>query len=195
MRSSARFFQSSGYLPAEAPPPEPLVANSDILVTLAALLCALICVVGLALVARCAWLRRSSEGSPPAPPNKGLKKKTIRALPRVSFRPGAADAGGRLAECPICLAEFVEGDEIRVLPRCGHGFHAACVDLWLGSHSSCPSCRQFPVTGAGVPPGCRKCDPDASPAPAEAARVGPAPAPLETTTQAREAGDGHRFLP
>ncbi|MQM20387.1 hypothetical protein Taro_053405 [Colocasia esculenta] len=60
--------------------------------------------------------------------------------------------------CPICLTEFVEGDEIRVLLWCGHGFHAACIDLWLGSHSSYPSCSQFPVVGAGVPPGCRKCD-------------------------------------
>jgi len=29
--------------------------------------------------------------------------------------------------CPICLVEYVEGEEIRNLP-CGHGFHKTCVD-------------------------------------------------------------------
>lgn len=205
MDASARFFQSSGYLPAGAPPPEPPPVDSDILVTLAALLCALICAVGLALVARCAWLRRSSSapGTPPPPPNKGLKKKAIRALPRVSFYPGEAAAAGGLAECPICLAEFVEGDEIRVLPTCGHGFHVDCVDMWLGSHSSCPSCRQVPVlVGPAAAPGCQKCAADAAPAapPAEVTRVWPPPPSSgegsEGAAQSREqADDGYRYLP
>lgn len=39
-----------------------------------------------------------------------------------------------------------------MLPQCGHGFHVACVDTWLGSHSSCPSCRApFAVAR------CQKC--------------------------------------
>ncbi|CAK8573424.1 unnamed protein product [Lathyrus sativus] len=44
---------------------------------------------------------------------------------------------------PICLSDFAAGDEIRVLPHCGYGFHVACIDTWLESHSSCPSCRQI----------------------------------------------------
>jgi hypothetical protein len=50
---------------------------------------------------------------------------------------------GAAAECPICLAEFADGDAVRVMPACGHGFHARCIERWLASarRSSCPTCR------------------------------------------------------
>lgn len=59
----------------------------------------------------------------------------------------------KLSDCAICLTEFDSGDEIRVLPQCGHGFHVTCIDTWFGSHSSCPSCRQILVAA----PRCKKC--------------------------------------
>jgi len=41
-------------------------------------------------------------------------------------------------ECSICLEEFVENEEIRVLP-CNHTFHPACIDPWLLNVSgTCP---------------------------------------------------------
>ncbi|KAJ7953126.1 RING-H2 finger protein [Quillaja saponaria] len=44
--------------------------------------------------------------------------------------------------CAICLAEFSRGEEVRVLPRCGHMYHKECIDLWLLTRSSyCPICR------------------------------------------------------
>ncbi|XP_058100045.1 RING-H2 finger protein ATL80-like [Magnolia sinica] len=159
------------FMPPVAPPPEPVAVDSDVVVILAALLCALICVIGLALVARCAWIRRSSATPPQIPANKGLKKKILRSLPKLSFD-GAVN--GKLADCAICLTEFADGDEIRVLPQCGHGFHVGCVDMWLGSHSSCPSCRQILVVAR-----CQKC--------------GGFPA-TEAEVKARE-DDANRFLP
>lgn len=45
-------------------------------------------------------------------------------------------------ECPICLAEFQKGDNIRQLPNCGHCFHRACIDIWLLRCSACPLCKQ-----------------------------------------------------
>ncbi|XP_021902792.1 RING-H2 finger protein ATL80 [Carica papaya] len=141
-------------------PPEPATMDSDFVVILAALLCALICVLGLIAVARCAWLRRLSGGGastaapshptpPPAVANKGLKKKILRSLPKLTYSP---DSAAKFSDCAICLTEFAAGDELRVLPQCGHCFHVVCIDTWLGSHSSCPSCRQILVVAR-----CQKC--------------------------------------
>ncbi|KAJ8539603.1 hypothetical protein K7X08_013855 [Anisodus acutangulus] len=129
------------------------IVHSDFVVILAALLCGLICVLGLITVARCAWIRRITLGNtvvpPPPPANKGLKKKVLKSLPKFSY---TLERSAKFSECAICLTEFVDGDEIRVLPLCGHGFHVGCIDTWLGSHSSCPSCRQIPVVSR-----CDKC--------------------------------------
>jgi len=45
-------------------------------------------------------------------------------------------------DCAVCMDQFVEGDVIRVLPMCGHTFHAECIDEWLALHPSCPICRK-----------------------------------------------------
>ncbi|XAR73666.1 hypothetical protein NMG60_11007712 [Bertholletia excelsa] len=161
LRNLGSVHSSTNTSAAAAEPPEAVAVESDFVVILAALLCALICVVGLIAVARCAWLRRGSAGggAPAAAPNKGLKKKILQSLPKFTYDSSVA-ANAKLGgvecalagvECAICLAEYADGDEIRVLPQCGHGFHVACIDTWLGSHSSCPSCRQILVTK------CRKC--------------------------------------
>eukprot|EP00158_Paraphelidium_tribonemae_P003727 Partr_v1_DN26334_c2_g1_i1_m43308 putative finger protein len=55
-------------------------------------------------------------------------------------------------QCPICLAEFDEDEELRVL-MCDHVFHRECVDQWLTVHvNNCPLCRnvavQVPATDA-----------------------------------------------
>lgn len=44
-------------------------------------------------------------------------------------------------ECPVCLSEFEEGEDLRTLPKCLHTFHVVCIDLWLYSHPNCPTCR------------------------------------------------------
>ncbi|XP_066324712.1 RING-H2 finger protein ATL79-like [Miscanthus floridulus] len=57
------------------------------------------------------------------------------------------------AECAICLAEFADGDAVRVMPACRHGFHARCIERWLagGGRSSCPTCRAPAAVAAGSP--------------------------------------------
>nr|GMC53892.1 RING-H2 finger protein ATL60-like [Ipomoea batatas] len=34
-----------------------------------------------------------------------------------------------------------EGEKARLLPKCNHGFHVDCIDMWFHSHSTCPLCR------------------------------------------------------
>lgn len=50
--------------------------------------------------------------------------------------------------CPICLLDFEDGDDLRVLPCEGsHQFHAVCIDQWLLEiSSSCPLCRKGLLT-------------------------------------------------
>ncbi|CAI7833685.1 unnamed protein product [Closterium sp. NIES-54] len=47
-----------------------------------------------------------------------------------------------LRECAVCLGDYDEGERIKLLPPCGHRFHADCIDLWLSSKSTCPICRK-----------------------------------------------------
>ncbi|KAF5734930.1 putative RING-H2 finger protein ATL5M precursor [Tripterygium wilfordii] len=102
---------------------------------------ALICALVLNTAIRC-FLRRSRE--PSRPEEDGGKPDMEAALvvaPTIVFSAGMKLAGTE-AECAICLSEFVEGEGIQVLGRCKHGFHVQCIQKWLSSHSSCPTCRR-----------------------------------------------------
>ncbi|KAL0423506.1 UNVERIFIED_CONTAM: RING-H2 finger protein ATL8 [Sesamum radiatum] len=97
--------------------------------------------LGLVSMARCAWLHhrgRHHGFRDQTSANRGLNNKAMWSLPRITYD---SFSGGGSTECAICLAEYVDGDEVRVLPQCGHGFHRQSVDTWLGSHSSCPSIK------------------------------------------------------
>jgi len=43
--------------------------------------------------------------------------------------------------CNICLEDFQEGDQIRVLTSCSHAYHPKCIDEWLSKVASCPVCK------------------------------------------------------
>ncbi|KAG6521669.1 RING-H2 finger protein ATL80-like [Zingiber officinale] len=155
MPPSSRFLA-----PGVERPPPPLIpspgqtTNIDLVVILVSLLCAMVSVAGLTLVVRCFCSGRFPLQA--AAPGKGLEKEVLRRLPKVSYGGGEGEGDGPAAECPICLAEFEEGDQLRVLPQCGHGFHVGCVDAWLRHHSSCPSCRRLLVLP--LPPSrCQGC--------------------------------------
>ncbi|URE13882.1 E3 ubiquitin-protein ligase [Musa troglodytarum] len=62
------------------------------------------------------------------------------------------EVGKGALECAVCLSEFDDDDEVRLLPRCSHLFHTDCIDVWLASHVTCPVCRtnlSEPATEAG----------------------------------------------
>ncbi|RLM64448.1 RING-H2 finger protein ATL74 [Panicum miliaceum] len=137
-------------------------SDHDVVIVLASLLCAMITVLGIGLVARCAC-GRGGASRQPAAANRGVKKSVLRKIPTVPYAAAcggdeeSGEAAAAAEECAICLAEFEEGESVRVLPPCGHGFHAACIDKWLRGHSTCPSCRR--ILSLRLPPGerCSRC--------------------------------------
>lgn len=85
----------------------------------------------------------SSASAPPSPPRtqgRGEHDRVVASLPTFIHSGGGA-AGEKAAECAVCIAELRDGDKACALPRCGHRFHAACVDVWLRLHTTCPLCR------------------------------------------------------
>lgn len=44
--------------------------------------------------------------------------------------------------CAVCLDNIEIGQWYKRLPRCGHYFHAQCIDEWLSTRATCPYCRQ-----------------------------------------------------
>ncbi|KAJ1264417.1 hypothetical protein BS78_09G261700 [Paspalum vaginatum] len=84
--------------------------------------------------------RNSSAALPQAQQQAGgVPKAVIESLPFFRF---ATLRGSRQGmECSVCLARFDDADLLRLLPRCRHAFHLACVDRWLESNASCPLCR------------------------------------------------------
>uniref|UniRef100_A0A0E0MAD7 RING-type E3 ubiquitin transferase n=1 Tax=Oryza punctata TaxID=4537 RepID=A0A0E0MAD7_ORYPU len=67
------------------------------------------------------------------------------ALPVLPYSATAAAAGAKkgplVEDCPVCLEAFADDDGVKVVPACGHVFHAACIDQWLAVRNSCPVCR------------------------------------------------------
>uniref|UniRef100_A0A804P3U6 sucrose synthase n=1 Tax=Zea mays TaxID=4577 RepID=A0A804P3U6_MAIZE len=68
----------------------------------------------------------------------GLDAAAIASYPKVAFSSRAAEAD---AMCSICLSEYRDGETLRVMPECRHGFHVACLDAWLSRSASYPVCR------------------------------------------------------
>ncbi|KAM0827970.1 hypothetical protein ACQ4PT_067853 [Festuca glaucescens] len=76
---------------------------------------------------------------------RGLDRELVEAFPtavygdvKAHMAPGTKPVS---LECAVCLAEFVDADELRVLPACCHVFHPGCIDPWLAGAVTCPLCR------------------------------------------------------
>ncbi|KAL3528535.1 hypothetical protein ACH5RR_007857 [Cinchona calisaya] len=69
-----------------------------------------------------------------------LDPSVLKTIPVVAFFSVKNDFKDGL-ECAVCLCEVSEAEKIRLLPKCNHGFHVECIDMWFASHSTCPLCR------------------------------------------------------
>lgn len=135
--------------------------DANMVVILAALLCALIGALGINSIIRCVLGcgyrfggGGSSEEAAARRAAKGLKKRDLSLIPVGIY---GSDVNIKGTDCAICLGEFEEGQKVRMLPICSHGFHVGCIDAWLLSHSSCPNCRHSlllrpPPSTAALPP-------------------------------------------
>ncbi|KAK1312316.1 RING-H2 finger protein ATL74 [Acorus calamus] len=103
-----------------------------------------IIIAGILLAVACVLVRCALEGGG----RTGLKKRALRKIPVAVYGAAGLMTG---TECPICLGEFHEGERLRVLPECNHGFHVECIDEWLAGRSSCPMCRHSVLEVKGAP--------------------------------------------
>uniref|UniRef100_A0A803ND14 RING-type E3 ubiquitin transferase n=1 Tax=Chenopodium quinoa TaxID=63459 RepID=A0A803ND14_CHEQI len=74
---------------------------------------------------------------------RGLDPAALRSLPILVYNPKDFKDG---LECAVCLSEVSEGEKARLLPKCNHGFHVECIDMWFQSHSTCPLCRDSVIS-------------------------------------------------
>ncbi|KAK8587281.1 hypothetical protein V6N13_086275 [Hibiscus sabdariffa] len=135
--------------------------QDNVAMVLIILFCALICSVVLNATIRC-FLRWGHGGGGGRPQRFGADSHLPRtqqelrerkpvpeagiarmvAAPTVVYSAGMKFSGAEgEPECAICLSEFEEGDGIQVLAKCKHGFHVQCIQRWLASNFSCPTCR------------------------------------------------------
>ncbi|XP_050236922.1 RING-H2 finger protein ATL66-like [Mercurialis annua] len=73
--------------------------------------------------------------------NQPRPLRTIAAAARV-FQYKIGEKIALEDECVICLEDFKEGDKCKILTRCNHIYHKACVDRWIVNDAHCPICRE-----------------------------------------------------
>ncbi|XP_055832491.1 RING-H2 finger protein ATL78-like [Solanum dulcamara] len=121
--------------------------DANVIMVLAVLVSAIICSFVLNAIIKCAFrcstlilVDSYSNHTNSLAANKGIKKKALKTFPIITYTTELKHSGLD-SECVICLSEFVVGEKVKVLPKCNHEFHVKCIDKWLNSHSSCPTCR------------------------------------------------------
>mmetsp|Transcript_39333 Transcript_39333/g.59418 ORF Transcript_39333/g.59418 Transcript_39333/m.59418 type:complete len:159 (+) Transcript_39333:108-584(+) len=72
------------------------------------------------------------------PATKYLKRNcTMHAKNNRAQSPCYDDLG-----CVICMAEYEDGEDVIIDPKCKHIFHKTCLMEWLDKHDLCPMCRE-----------------------------------------------------
>lgn len=75
--------------------------------------------------------------------DEGVKKKALLSIKAAAALPRATGTEWVDQECRICLCAMEVDEDVRMLPTCGHLFHAPCAERWLSSSkNTCPLCGQ-----------------------------------------------------
>ncbi|OIT20290.1 ring-h2 finger protein atl70 [Nicotiana attenuata] len=79
--------------------------------------------------------------------DNGLNEEILRNYPKLLYSEAKVHKGEfDVSGCSICLADYKDSDLLMILPHCGHIFHVKCIDPWLRVHTTCPICRNSPLT-------------------------------------------------
>ena len=70
-----------------------------------------------------------------------VSSQQIRTLPVIKFQKKPVVQVGEEEKCPVCCADFEEGEDCKLLP-CTHMFHPHCIDTWLMRSVHCPICKR-----------------------------------------------------
>ena len=65
--------------------------------------------------------------------SKGCTQAQINSIKALTWVPGKSKSD----ECLICMEKFKRGDKFKKT-RCGHEYHAECLDKWLANEKRCP---------------------------------------------------------
>ncbi|KAM0006243.1 putative RING-H2 finger protein ATL10/ATL75-79 [Helianthus debilis subsp. tardiflorus] len=116
--------------PAQSPYTVNKSFDTNVVMVLSVLLCALVCSLCLNAIIRCVlkcscFLRSQSvtslESTPARLANTGIKKTALNTFPIVRYREGLK-LPGLDKECAICLSDFISEEQVKILPKCSHGF-------------------------------------------------------------------------
>ncbi|KAK3131959.1 hypothetical protein QOZ80_6AG0513890 [Eleusine coracana subsp. coracana] len=77
---------------------------------------------------------------------RGLDPAVVASFPTMRYAEArelrvGKDKEDAALECAVCLSEFEDDEELRLLPSCSHAFHPDCIGEWLAGHVTCPVCR------------------------------------------------------
>ncbi|KAL4379771.1 hypothetical protein GQ457_02G009910 [Hibiscus cannabinus] len=116
--------------------------DADAVFVLSVLICSVITSLGLFCIFKCAirFLTSVAANGSSELAKAGVEKNVLKAFSAVKYA-SELKLAGLGSTCVICLSEFAAGERLRIFPECNHGFHTRCIDEWLGSHASCPTCR------------------------------------------------------
>lgn len=85
--------------------------------------------------------------------SRGLEESVLETFPTFTYSEVKDHKIGKGAlECAVCLNEFEDDETLRLIPKCDHVFHPACIDPWLESHVTCPVCRANLIPQPGEVP-------------------------------------------
>ena len=82
---------------------------------------------------------------------RGLDQAVLETFPTFEYSAvKELKIGKGTLECAVCLNEFEDDENLRLIPKCDHVFHQECIDAWLAAHVTCPVCRANLAETAGT---------------------------------------------